>query len=235
MASFEAHAALGEYLTADEARGIAAVLGVGEHISRALMEVNQSRRQVAARLLAEAGLGHSDADRSVAVLTAIAGAKRGDRTSTPVWTMPGNEADVGRLTSEFHRLVAAARMSITCATYNFEPTSRMWTVLKDASEQPGVVVIVYVDGDRADIERLKEQMPRVTIYRSANLPDGRHVVSHAKFVVIDHRLMLLTSANFSLSAETRNVELGLLVDDVDLASSVESMMASKQGTLYEIA
>lgn len=235
MTRSDASAALGEYLTSDEARGVAALLEVGEHTTRALREVNQARRSHAASLLAAAGLGHADREYSVAVLTAIAGAKGSDRPSTPVWTMPGNEADLGRLTGEFHRLVTSARMSITCATYNFETTSKMWEVLKEASEQPGVVVVVYVDGDTADSKKLKAQMPKVTLYRSGVLPDGKRVVSHAKFVIIDHRQVLLTSANFSYSAEKRNVEFGLLLDDAELAGSVESMMASKHGTLYELA
>jgi phosphatidylserine/phosphatidylglycerophosphate/cardiolipin synthase-like enzyme len=148
--------------------------------------------------------------------------------------MPGNAADIGRLTGEFHRLVSAARMSVTCATYNFQPTSKMWKVLTEASEQPGVVVTVYVDGDKGNTDQLKVQMPKVTLYRSGTLPDGKAIVSHAKFVIIDHQLILLTSANFSYSAEKRNIEFGLLLDDPALAASVETTMASKHGSLYEL-
>ena len=111
----------------------------------------------------------------------------------------------------------------------------MWSVLKEASEQPGVVVTVYVDGDKADASKVKAQLPRATIYRSAELPSGKRVVSHAKFIIIDHVVVLLTSANFSFSAEKRNVEFGLLVRDAALAESVESTMTSKHGTLYELA
>lgn len=71
----------------------------------------------------------------------------------------------------------------------------MWTVLKQAAEQPGVVVTVYVDGDKADAAKVKAQLPRATIYRSAELPSGKRIVSHAKFIVIDHEVLLLTSAN----------------------------------------
>ena len=149
--------------------------------------------------------------------------------------MPGNEATVGHLTGEFHRLVSAARQSVTCATYNFEPTSQMWTVLREASEQPGVVVTVYVDGNKADAVKVKAQLPQATVYRSSILPDGRQIVSHAKFVIIDHALLLLTSANFSFSAENRNIELGLHIHDPALAESIETTMASKHGTLYELA
>lgn len=227
-------ALLGEFLTASEAEALAAQFSSGEHTVRALSVVHPMRRGEAKQLLADAGLGHKDGDRAAEVMRAILGAKTSDRDLVPVWTMPGNEAQVGRLTSQFHHLVDAARQSVVCATYNFEPTSYMWTVLKNASEQPGVAVTVYVDGDRGGAARLKTQLPRATVYRSAELSDGRRVVSHAKFTVIDHQLLLLTSANFSFSAENRNVEFGLLVRDSAVAGSVESAMLSKQGTLYEL-
>jgi phosphatidylserine/phosphatidylglycerophosphate/cardiolipin synthase-like enzyme len=227
--------ALGEFLTAQEAVGMAIALTSGQHTSVALREVNVSRRDEATALLSAATLGHTDVDRSVAVLHAIAGAKAARYDITPVWTMPGNEATIGHLTSEFHRLVQAARQSVTCATYNFEPTSQMWSVLKDASEQPGVVVTVYVDADKGDAFKVKAQLERATVYRSATLRNGKQIVSHAKFVVIDHAVLLLTSANFSFSAENRNVELGLHIHDPALAASVEATMTSKHGTLYELA
>jgi phosphatidylserine/phosphatidylglycerophosphate/cardiolipin synthase-like enzyme len=226
--------ALGEFLTANEAVGLATLLAGGQHTSVALREVSASRREEAKGLLAATGLGHSDVDRSVGVLHAIAGAKSVRRDLTPVWTMPGNEATVGHLTSEFHRLVSAARQSVTCSTFNFEPTSRMWIVLKEASRQPGVVVTVYVDGDKADAAKVKAQLARATVYRSGVLPNGKQIVSHAKFVIIDHSVLLLTSANFSFNAENRNVELGLLVRDPALAESVEATMTSKHGSLYQL-
>lgn len=226
--------ALGEFLTAQEAIGLAALLEVGQHTTHALREVSAARREEAKQLLAAAGLGHTDLDRSLAVLRAIAGAKAVRQDLTPVWTMPGNEANVGHLTSEFHRLVRAARQSVTCATYNFEMTSQMWGVLRDASEQPGVVVTVYVDGDKADASKVKAQLPHATVYRSAVLADGKQVVSHAKFIVIDHAMLLLTSANFSFSAENRNIEFGLLVHNPALAASIETTMTTKHGSLYEL-
>lgn len=228
------YAALGEYLTASEAQALAVQFGLGQHLIKTLGSINPARREAAKELLAAAGLSHTGALAASAILGAIAGAKSVHRDLTPVWTMPGNEAKVGHLTSEFHRLVQAARVSITCATYNFETTSRMWTVLKQASEQPGIVVTVYVDEDKADAVKVKAQLPRATIYRSAELTSGKRVVSHAKFIVIDHEVLLLTSANFSFSAENRNVEFGLLIRDSALGESVEATMISKHGGLYEL-
>jgi phosphatidylserine/phosphatidylglycerophosphate/cardiolipin synthase-like enzyme len=225
---------LGSFLTATEAERLALQIETGQHTIAALSEIAVARREAVKRLLSTAGLGHTDPARTVSVLRAITGAKSVLRELTPVWTMPGNEATTGHLTGEFHRIVRAARQSVTAATYNFHDSSQMWNALKEASEQPGMVVIVYVDADKADADNVKAQLPRATIYRSAELPTGKRVVSHAKFIVVDHELLLITSANFSYSAENRNVEFGLLVRDSALAESVEATMTSKHGSLYEL-
>jgi phosphatidylserine/phosphatidylglycerophosphate/cardiolipin synthase-like enzyme len=225
---------LGSFLTATEAERLALQIETGQHTIAALSEIAVARREAVKRLLSTAGLGHTDPARTVSVLRAITGAKSVLRELTPVWTMPGNEATTGHLTGEFHRIVRAARQSVTAATYNFHDSSQMWNALKEASEQPGMVVIVYVDADKADADNVKAQLPRATVYRSAELPTGKRVVSHAKFIVVDHELLLITSANFSYSAENRNVEFGLLVRDSALAESVEATMTSKHGSLYEL-
>jgi phosphatidylserine/phosphatidylglycerophosphate/cardiolipin synthase-like enzyme len=230
----EPFTALGEYLTAGEAEGLAALLEAGEHTVHALTWVSPTRRDHAAELMKRAGLGHEQPALSVAVLRAIAGAKSVHRELVPVWTMPGNEATVGHLTSEFHRIVTGARISVTCATYNFSPNSNMWQALRTASQQPGVTVIVYVDADKGNPAGVKAQLPRATVYRSAQWPDGQPIVSHTKFIVVDHQIVLLTSANFSYNAENRNIEFGLSIRDNGLAASIETTMASKHGTLYEV-
>ncbi|OCB20812.1 cardiolipin synthase [Mycobacterium malmoense] len=227
-------AQLGEYLTAAEAEGLAVLLGAGEHITRALSAVSPARRPQALDLMAAAGIGHDAPALSVAVLRAIAGAKSVHRDLVPVWTMPGHEATIGHLTNQFHDAVTAARIAVTCATYNFSPKSNMWDALKKASDEPDVVVCVYVDAAVGDSAGVKARLPNATVYRSAVLPDGTPVVSHTKFIIVDHEVVLLTSANFSYSAENRNVEFGLLIRDGGLAASIESTMASKRGSLYEL-
>jgi len=224
---------LGAFLTGAEARRMAAMLESGESLNRALNEVGQSRRVDAKTLMTSAGLGSQNPDLAIAVLKGIAGAKSVARELTPVWTMPGNEAEIGHLTSQFHKLVESARVSVTAASYNFTANSRMWQVLKEASERAGVLVVVYVDRDKGDAEQVKAQMPKAVVYRSSVLTDGKAVVSHAKFVIIDHSIVLLTSANFSFNAENRNIEFGVLLSDPGLAESVEGVMADKRGTLYE--
>jgi len=225
---------LGSFLTATEAERLALQFEAGTPVSVVVREIAINRREQVKELIAAAGFVPSDSARAVSVLRAIAGAKTVLRELTPVWTMPGNEANSGHLTSEFHRIVGAARQAVTAATYNFKDTSQMWAALKVASEHPGVVVTVYVDAAVADAVTVKAQLPRATVYRSAVLSNGKQVVSHAKFIVVDHELLLITSANFSYSAENRNVEFGILVRDTALAASVEATMTSKHGSLYEL-
>lgn len=225
---------LGNFLTAAEARAMAAMLDSGQSMNKALKEVNPSRRSEAKSLITAAGLSHHDVQLSVAILQGIAGAKGAQLQLTPVWTMPGNEADVGHLTGQFYKLVEGARVSVTAATYNFAPTSKMWKVLREASDGPGMRVTVYVDGAKADATKIKEQMPKASVYRSGTLPNGKQITSHAKFIIIDHSVMLITSANFSFSAENTNIEFGLLINDPTLAESVEEQMFNKRGILYEL-
>lgn len=225
---------LGQYLTAAEAEGLAASLGAGEHVVHALSAVSAARRGRAGELLKAAGIGHLAPEVSVAVLRGIAGAKSTHRELVPVWTMPGNEATIGHLTNQFYDVVCAARVSVTCATYNFSASSNMWNALKSVSEQADAVVCVYVDSDKGDPAGVKARLPRATVYRSATLPDGQPIVSHTKFIVVDHEIVLLTSANFSYSAENRNVEFGLRIRDSGLAKSIEETMASKRGSLYKL-
>ncbi len=226
-------AALGAYLTVSEAEALAALLENGQHVALAVNAVNQSRRDTAKRLLAEAGIDHTDPKRAGAVLRAVSGAKSVLRDLVPVWTMPDDQAATGLLTGEFSRLVRDARTSVTCATYNFETTSQMWEALHDASNRPGIVVTVYVDATASDAHAVKTRLGKAVVYRSSRI-GGKPIRSHAKFVVIDHTLVLLTSANFSYSAENRNIEFGLLVHDPALAESIEATIASKHGSLYEL-
>ena len=136
--------------------------------------------------------------------------------------MPGVEATTGRLTSEAQRLIDDARMSIVCSSFNFTPHSGMWTALKNAAVRPGLSVTVLprrprrLPGSRrgppAEGDRLRTLTPPGRP-PSAGQPRQVHRCRP--------RVTLLTSANFSYSAENTNIELGLLVHDTNLAASIE--------------
>jgi len=79
-----------------------------------------------------------------------------------------------------------------------------------------------------------EHLRPVGVLRTKPL-DGRAVRNHAKFLAIDHRFMLVTSANFSWSAENGNVEFGVLIDNRNLAEAAEDGMRRAEDLLFELA
>ncbi|MCL7455981.1 phospholipase D-like domain-containing protein [Micromonospora sp. MSM11] len=148
--------------------------------------------------------------------------------------MPGVEAATGRLTSEAQRIIDDARMSIVCSSFNFTPHSGMWAALKNAAARPGLSVTVYLDAHAGSPATVAAHLAQAAVFRTLALSGGHQpLVNHAKFIVVDRAITLLTSANFSYSAENTNVELGLLVHDTNLAASIETLMRSKHGILYE--
>jgi phosphatidylserine/phosphatidylglycerophosphate/cardiolipin synthase-like enzyme len=52
-------------------------------------------------------------------------------------------------------------------------------------------------------------------------------------MIVDHRFLLVTSANFSWSAENGNVEFGVLHDNGNLADSVEREMRNAEDVIFE--
>ncbi|MBO0803744.1 MAG: phospholipase D family protein [Nocardiopsaceae bacterium] len=63
--------------------------------------------------------------------------------------------------------------------------------------------------------------------------DGSHVRNHSKFISIDYRFLLVTSANFSWSAENANLEFGILIDNPNLAEVVEHEMREAEDFIFE--
>ncbi len=178
----------------------------------------------------------------VPVLRAIEGARAARPTVDPLWTLPGQLARSGRLTSEVTRLVDGARQSVICSTFNFQRSSGFWTALRRAAHRPGVSVRVYLDTHAADRQshnwspttaEVAAHLHPGVVYRTTAF-DGEYVRNHAKLLVIDHRFLLVSSANFSRSAEHRNVEFGVFLDNPALAEAVERQLFAVQDELYTL-
>jgi phosphatidylserine/phosphatidylglycerophosphate/cardiolipin synthase-like enzyme len=107
-------------------------------------------------------------------------------------------------------------------------------VLRDA-------VRVYVDSAAADhtpksgtpsTSEVAEHLHPGVVLRTKSFV-GATVRNHAKFLAIDHRFLLVTSANLSWSAEHGNVELGVLADNTNLVQAIESEMRRVEEPLYD--
>lgn len=238
-ASIDARVArqLGQLLTGTEAKEIADRLADGDTLTAALKAVSAGRRAPIRSLVEAGGSGFP----LIAVLRAVEGARSTPTALDPLWTMPGHLAQGGRLTSSVPHLVDNARQSVTCSTFNFQRSSGLWAALRRAALRPELTVRVYLDTAAAD-QQPKPWSPTTTEVATQLRPgavlrtkefDGRSVRNHAKFLAIDHRFLLVTSANFSWSAEHGNVEFGVLVDNRNLTEAVEREMLQAEDLLYE--
>jgi len=231
---------LAAYLTGSEANQLADRLLTGQPKSMAMSVVAPSRVGKVRALIERAGLA-DDRARLVAVLSSIAGAHAGTTSVTPVWTTPGHMAGAGQLTSSIHHYVSAARESVICSTFNFQRTSALWDALKVAAGRRELAVRIYVDTAAADDKpapwkpstaEVAGAMRGAKVFRTIAW-SGKLVTNHAKFIAVDHQFLVVMSANFSKSAEHRNVELGLVIKDPLITQSVERQMAALEAGVYE--
>jgi phosphatidylserine/phosphatidylglycerophosphate/cardiolipin synthase-like enzyme len=231
---------LGKFLTGTEAKEIADRLLDGDTLTAALRVVTPGRRADVRELLAGCELG--GAQLEIAVLRAIEGAHSTMTAIDPLWTMPGSLAQTGRLTASVSYLVDNARHSVTCSTFNFQKSSGLWDALRNAALRAEVAVRVYIDTQAADAQpnpwspttaEVAKHLRPATVLRTVQF-DGSPVRNHAKFLAIDHRFLLITSANFSQSAEQHNVEFGALIDNVGFTETVEREMRRAEQNLYQV-
>lgn len=229
---------LGEFLTGTEARGVADRLDAGESLSAAARTVPQARRAEFRELVRAAEVDH---EMLIMVLRGIEGARGSVTSIEPMWTMPGHLAQTGSLTGFIPRLIEQARMSVICATFNFQESSQLWDSLQLAAARPEIALRVYIDTSATTSSarfrtpgagEIARQLHPGAVLRTKKI-DGRMVRSHAKFIAVDHRFLLVTSANFSRSAEYHNVEFGVLIDNIALTESVERQMAAVEEQIYE--
>ncbi len=225
---------LGALLSGAEAAQLASWLGSGATMPKALASIGPERRPAVKSLFAEAGLSGSAA---VPVLRAIEGAHQQARAIEPVWTVPDGMADYGHLTSAVKALVLGARQSVVCSTFNFQKSSALWPVLADVAGRGTVDVTLYLDTSAAKSgpspTELATHLAGARVYRTRSV-GNRVYRNHAKFIALDHQVLIVTSANLSLSAERYNVEFGLVVRDSSLAELVQKQLFDLQPILYEL-
>jgi phosphatidylserine/phosphatidylglycerophosphate/cardiolipin synthase-like enzyme len=228
---------LGALLTGAEARDLADHLTDGDTLTASLRVVAPGRRAEVRELLSAVDRGSA-----IVVLRAIEGARSAPTTIDPLWTMPGHLAQHGRLTHSVTYLVDNARYSVICSTFNFQRSSGLWKALRRAAQRPEISIKVYMDTDASDgggqrswsptTKEVAEHLRPALVLRTKAF-DGRQVRNHSKFLSIDHRFLLVTSANFSWSAENANLEFGVLIDNSNLAESVERELREAEDMVFQ--
>lgn len=156
-----------------------------------------------------------------------------------VWTGPEALNATARDTGVLVRtLFDRARATVLIAGFRFDHGEDILAPLHRVMCDHGVTATVFMDLNRAANEVLPvhafarlaietfvkrnwpfgEPLPR--FYYDPRVGDAGGASLHAKCIVVDEQYALVTSANFTDRGQTRNIELGVLIEDRDFATSV---------------
>lgn len=170
-----------------------------------------------------------------------------------VWTVGATHLAPGRQTSATVReLFRNARHRVLVTTYSIDwigderSQHPFYELARNMEERPELAVRVVVNIRRGDDARPPDQvvasfaqrfpskmwpgsrLPQVFYHSEGPLPFQGHgskrACQHSKGVVVDGRLALISSANFSDAAHERNLELGVRLEDRRLAESIEEQV-----------
>ena len=175
-----------------------------------------------------------------------------DRAARPaphldlVWTGPETRVATSRDTAVLVReLFASARASVLIAGFAFDHGRDLFEALAGVMHAHGVTTEIYLDIREqaapgvpiaAHVEEyvarfLAENWPfgpplPALFYDPRTAQPGARASLHAKCIVVDLARTLITSANFTDRGQTRNIELGVLIEDPDFASRVAAQWRS---------
>lgn len=165
----------------------------------------------------------------LAVLGAVLAERRG-RPVPPelVWTGPESRQSGARDTAVvLADLFKKASASVLLAGFVFDHASEVLAPLHAAMKR-GVSCRLFADADAArnfrhDHWPFGPPFPEVFGFVRES---GVFASLHAKCVVVDGRWVFVTSANFTDRGQTRNVEVGVVLDDARLAAVLEAQFVA---------
>jgi phosphatidylserine/phosphatidylglycerophosphate/cardiolipin synthase-like enzyme len=175
-----------------------------------------------------------------------------------VWTGPEGQAATRRDTRVVVReLFMSAQSSVLVAGYAVHQGVQVFRALAERlDELPSLSARLYLNIQRhrtdtsldAEIVRRFARSFRIEQWPGTRQPDlfydpralgtatGGQACLHAKCIVIDRRLALVSSANFTEAAQLRNIEVGALIRSPVFASSLAQQFESlvDQGLLLPV-
>jgi hypothetical protein len=174
-----------------------------------------------------------------------------------VWTGPEARTARSRDTAVVVRqLFERAERDVLLGGFSFDHGEDIFAPLHERMKTRGVTATFFLDieGDAPEERADAFATQQIDRFFAKNWPfghprpdvyyDPRTAITgppwaslHAKCVVIDHRHTLITSANFTARGQTRNIELGALIEDEDFARGVitqwRGLIAAGQVRRYE--
>lgn len=162
---------------------------------------------------------------ALGVIAAVLAERRvGSTTPELVWTGPESRRSGARDTAVvLADLFGKATSSVLLAGFVFDHGAELLGPLHEAMKR-GVACRLFADADAAgDFVRdnwpFGPPFPEVYGFKPE---EGVFASLHAKCVVVDGRWVFVTSANFTARGQTRNVEVGVVLDDAKLATVLEA-------------
>ena len=155
---------------------------------------------------------------------------QGRKESTElVLTSPDSFRVRARKTNEvFYSLLRNAEKSIVITGYSISDYVNEMIDLIIKKSQQGIYVVLYID----DVEKHKLIFQRILSYQSKFLKvyeyqknkDDRMAALHAKILVVDKKISLISSANLSYHGMSGNIEMGLLLSSEEKAKKIEEIL-----------
>lgn len=213
-------ARLGQLLSAEEARSIAASLRQVKLAHIASKRAYPPHRSEVQRLLKKLLDADSDVLRAAAVLDGIAAVPQVERP-VAVWTSPSVPGSGGHTTLAALDMINDATAFVYAATYSAGKDSPHLLALRNALAR-GVSVTVVVDSKERGVQAamIDEALPGARIWTLAEPEDGEWAIQHSKLITVDDTAAFVTSANFSTAAAKRSLECGMLSRDSVVAASL---------------
>lgn len=235
-------AGLSEALSAGRLRAPFTRMGLSAHVPEEHLD---AVFKVLAELVAD-GMAPRHIARALQLLIAErdAAQRMSDRVQL-VWSPPDLDEVSARDTSVVvQELFRRARSTVLICTFALDEKKKAEALFGELAtrmdQEPSLNVRVFLNLHRKHLDetpsevlvreaaaRIRDQvwpgkrLPAVFYDpRSLEVEGHKRAVLHAKAVVVDGRLTLLTSANFTEAAHERNIEAGVLIDDARLAERV---------------
>jgi phosphatidylserine/phosphatidylglycerophosphate/cardiolipin synthase-like enzyme len=183
----------------------------------------------------EALAGHAPAlnaagrEGALAVIDAVLGERAGgSRQPELVWTGPESRSSGARDTAVvLSELFRKSTASVLLAGFAFDHAAELLRPLHESLRR-GVSCRLFADADVAASftrEHWPFGPPFPEVY-GFTPEKGVFASLHAKCVVVDGAWVFVTSANFTDRGQTRNVEVGVLMEDARLAAVLEAQFVA---------
>jgi cardiolipin synthase len=218
---------LAAMLSPTELRRVASSLEIDGLARRAARAIAEDKREEGVSLLTEVIDGFGNARAVACTLRALAGTvERRPRPPALVWSGPQLAGESIRTTHAIVRLIDEAEETVLASTYSASVSSPFIEALRRAAERKLRITVVTDVAKLANVAQgIAKAIPRATLY-GFHHSDGKQTgLQHSKFLVMDGRAALVTSANLSNQAVDWNLETGVLVEDSGFASQITRRVA----------